>query len=728
MANKKIKMITSGISSLSKVISTILVVIFLTIITIGCFINIVSFLANKDEDLDTVADGYTIERYNVVLDVGEDNKIDVTEKISVNFTSEYKHGIYKITPQWLKYTGKDGKTIKRKSIISNYEAVNDPYVVDIVDAKKRIRIGDANKYVKEGLKTYTINYTYNMGKDPFKNFDEFIFHAYGDYWGTEIKNASIQVNMPKNIEGYNINFFTDKNRKNNVNDVVDYSINGNTLYAAFNENKNYEKQYEEFFENEDNQNYNTTWFDKYEYEPLKKSLTVDIELPEGYFEGGSWNYGFKSIILIIIIFILTIRTIYKWIKFGKDHAKRIQTVEYYPPEDFNSAEIGYIYNKKRSNKKLTISLIIQLASKGYIKIDELNDKDNNIQITNLAPVITEPKEVKDYKKSIPKRTIKVRKLKDIDTSLSRSETTIMNYLFKTDNERTIRANIDKFLKVKDNLIKNKYIEIVEDNENEINEITNKKLKEYEQALEKYNKEKKIYDEKMSNFAPLTKMEKIVYDRLLKQGEKFILSEHKTLYMAFSDVEDELNNTLKDKIHDKQATKELWKSLFRNILIIIFYVASYVIFEDMDPKLSILYTLSFICIFINLFFTIFMKRKTEYGEEIYARVKGFRQFLITAEKPKLEALVDENPSYFYNILPYTYVLNISKKWIDKFEDIQIPKIDMGTFNYNSDLSFHTFYSDIYIPPSTSGSSSGGCSSSGCSSCGGGCSSCGGGGSW
>ena len=114
--------------------------------------------------------------------------------------------------------------------------------------------------------------------------------------------------------------------------------------------------------------------------------------------------------------------------------------------------------------------------------------------------------------------------------------------------------------------------------------------------------------------------------------------------------------------------------------------------------------------------------------------GFRNFLITAEKPKLEQLVSQNPSYFYDILPYTYALNISKTWIRKFEDIPMPEIDMGSMNYSSDRALYSIYDNLYRPEpvhsSGGSSSSSGCSScgGGCSSCGGGCSSCGGGGSW
>ena len=137
----------------------------------------------------------------------------------------------------------------------------------------------------------------------------------------------------------------------------------------------------------------------------------------------------------------------------------------------------------------------------------------------------------------------------------------------------------------------------------------------------------------------------------------------------------------------------------------------------------------------------MRRKTEYGEKIKAQVKGFRKFLMTVEKPKLEALVEENPHYFYDILPYTYALNISKKWIKEFENISIPRLDMGSFDFSSDFAYYNLCNDVRYPDpvshrtsyhSSSRSSSG---SSGCSSCGGssssrggGCSSCGGGGSW
>ncbi|MBR0384914.1 MAG: DUF2207 domain-containing protein, partial [Erysipelotrichaceae bacterium] len=64
----------------------------------------------------------------------------------------------------------------------------------------------------------------------------------------------------------------------------------------------------------------------------------------------------------------------------------------------------------------------------------------------------------------------------------------------------------------------------------------------------------------------------------------------------------------------------------------------------------------------------MDKRTEYGNRLLGKLKGFRRFLETAEKDRLEALVEENPFYFFDILPYAYVLGVSKRWIQQFEDL------------------------------------------------------------
>lgn len=653
-------------------------------------------ISNNSNSSNTVADGFTIEGYEVVLDVGVDNKIDVTENIDINFYESGHHGIYKFTPRWLEYTSRDNKTIKRKSKVLDYRSVGDEYTLDVVKDKDRIKIGSPYSTV-EGDHHYVIKYTYDMGKDPFNGFDEFIFHVFGDFWGTEIKNPKVVIHMPKSANLNNINVFRDKYRADNMNNYVNKEIDGNTVTITVNDIR------------------------------IFKSLTVDIELPEDYFEGGSWNYGWISTIISVIVILLTIYVIRLWFKHGKDYEKKIPTVEFYAPDDLNSAEIGYIYNNRHVSKKLTISLIIELASKGYIKIDEIKDgkHKNKIQITkvNIPPI--KPQIDKDI---IPKRSIEIQKLKDADDLLSNSAAHLMKNRFKHgDIEQLTESSADLFMNYKDELVNGGYISVLSDNEKAVKLAYEKSG--YDKKLAIYEKDVEKYNEKLNRMPKKSALENIVYGNLFSTGDVVILSEHASFYKTFGQIESELEKNFLNKVHEDKSRKCKKIAFIIVFVTLIFSLLSFFYFEDMDPALSILYYISFACVIVNLFFAIIMGRKTEYGEMIGARIKGFRDFLVTAEKDKLEALVEKNPHYFYDILPYTYVLNISKKWIKKFENIKMPEVDMGSFNYSSDVSFHSIFDNVSYPVSTSSGSSG-CSScgGGCSSCGGGCSSCGGGGSW
>ena len=143
---------------------------------------------------------------------------------------------------------------------------------------------------------------------------------------------------------------------------------------------------------------------------------------------------------------------------------------------------------------------------------------------------------------------------------------------------------------------------------------------------------------------------------------------------------------------------------------------------------ITYIVGIISIAVLILFAKIMPKRTTYGNEMLGKLRGFKRFLETAEKPQLEQLVYENPEYFYNILPYTYALGVSDVWMSQFETIAMQAPDWyvgyGTFNMHD---FNSFMSDTMrsaqssmssSPSSSSGSSSGGGSSGGGSGGGGG----------
>ena len=86
----------------------------------------------------------------------------------------------------------------------------------------------------------------------------------------------------------------------------------------------------------------------------------------------------------------------------------------------------------------------------------------------------------------------------------------------------------------------------------------------------------------------------------------------------------------------------------------------------------IYAITFIIVFISilalLVFRKLILKRTPESIDALGKIKGFRKFLKTAEKEQLDALVEKDPEYFYNILPYTYALGISNKWVKRFEGL------------------------------------------------------------
>ncbi len=634
--------------------------------------------ANRTSVPTSHADGFTIEEYKIIMDVSESNSVDVKEYITVNFYESGHHGIYKFIPSWLEYTSKDGITQSRKAKLSNLKAIGDNYTIDTVSGKERIKIGNADYALPVGNRTYEIDYTYDIGADPYKNFDEFIFHAFGDYWGTEIKNASVVINLPRAFNSKNsIKFFADKYRNQDITSYVNYQVSGNTIYA------NLSSKYK-----------------------LNNALTIDIELPENYFVGESNNYGIISLTLCLACIVFAILSIILWRKNGKDLNKVPGTVEFYPPENLDAAEIGYLH-KRDTGRKLSIALIIELASKGFIKIIESEDRTTQTIVKS---------NITDVSKYI-KREIKIIKLKEykahfIDAHYKATEI-MKKYLPNGINENVITSDFSNFYEDSKYLVDKGYIKIESDS---INQYTNEQINAIKNEL--LLNDFKYKQEMSSN-------EKIVYDALFEDADETVLSKNHTFYKVFNDVGENVRNSFDDIINDLNSYKCMLITSLGFFICTILWGLSYCKFEDLNPKLNIIYIIAFVSNIITFIFSILMKRKNSYGEQIKAKINGFKKYIELAEKSQIEMLVEQNPNYFYDILPYAYVLDVSKKWVEKFENIPTPTNDMGNFDYSNIDSLNSLSDSVFIPSDSSGSS--GCGG-GCSSCGGGCSSCGGGGSW
>ena len=138
-------------------------------------------------------------------------------------------------------------------------------------------------------------------------------------------------------------------------------------------------------------------------------------------------------------------------------------------------------------------------------------------------------------------------------------------------------------------------------------------------------------------------------------------------------------------------------------------------------------------------TRYMKRRTKRGAMLLGKILGFKEFIRVAEVDRIQKLVEQNPSYFYEVLPYAYVLGLSKKWAKKFETISVepPTWYQGSFQNRPfttlvflgafDHATHAMSDNIILPSSSGGGTGGGFSAGGGGFSGGGMGG-GGGGGW
>ncbi len=58
------------------------------------------------------------------------------------------------------------------------------------------------------------------------------------------------------------------------------------------------------------------------------------------------------------------------------------------------------------------------------------------------------------------------------------------------------------------------------------------------------------------------------------------------------------------------------------------------------------------------------RTEEYTEKL-GQVVGFKNFILYTEKDKIKFMLQENPNFYYHVLPYAQVLGVTNEWTDKF---------------------------------------------------------------
>lgn len=108
-------------------------------------------------------------------------------------------------------------------------------------------------------------------------------------------------------------------------------------------------------------------------------------------------------------------------------------------------------------------------------------------------------------------------------------------------------------------------------------------------------------------------------------------------------------------------------IFLFIVLVMVFAIGFIGFNSGEYILAIV-TLCTLCV-INGIFSYFMKAPTARGRKAMDEIEGFKMYLVTAEKDRLEALhpPQMTPELFEKYLPYAMALNVENEWAEKFEN-------------------------------------------------------------
>lgn len=566
--------------------------------------------------------GYTIRDYTVHAVLQENNVLEVSETIQVDFSAK-RHGIYRYIPTHMyvkrdtseKQDGSGSRVMNYANKVKDLSVEGWNYETSYENGNYAIRIGDEDSTV-EGLQTYQISYRYSMPDDRISTSDFLFYSVLGSGWKTTIDHFAFDVTFEKplpdqaqsDLQIYSGDYGADENMLDVMYDVSSTGITGEAYDIAENQ-----------------------------------AITLFTNLPQGYFSGArrTPEWPGKLAMLLTVVFGVVILVIGWW----KKDKPLVQTIEFHPPEGMSSAEVGSIVDESVDDIDL-MSLIPWWAGKGYLTIEEVPDQKG--RTGEHAHIILHrqeklPADAPEYQKKLYKALFP----KDSDTA---------------DLSKLKKGFAGKFADAKNAL-------------------------------------QKIYtgDRKLSKGTALA----IVLVCVLCVGYSLAIgfSSQVSLvnHLPFGIVSGVILLALgivriclvsRDPLRKRGG----WIAL--SIYALCSWMASLILVlfccgeDSVLPSAILINSCNLVAIAVlNAGKWI---HASGYKREMMGKLLGLRQFIQTAELSQLEMLVEENPSYYYDVLPYAMAFGMMDGWAKRFEGMTIPEPDWYTCGDD-----HTLFTLLYL---------------------------------
>ncbi|MEA1926013.1 MAG: DUF2207 domain-containing protein [Patescibacteria group bacterium] len=419
-----------------------------------------------------------------------------------------------------------------------------------------------------------------------------------------------------------------------------------------------------------------------------EGLTIAMEFPTTFVQGLSFkeklyyflidNWGFSLPIFVFAGMLLL------WIARGKElDLGRTVIAQYEPPDRLTPGEVGYLMKEKYAANFVSAD-IVNLAVKGYLKIFEVEKKEISQNIQKIAKIIGIIIPIVVFNVALSFFLV------DTFFLIVIAEfAVLMLFIFKLNSKS--KPGMKNTKGVADYKLQN--------------------LKEWKDDESLTAHEKKLLDG--------------LFGRTV--GRTVVLSKLKNFYIQVEAAKKKIKKKMDALDYFEEDTIHK-KSIYITIGVVV--IIAGLILGLSAQRVDLLFGLPLSGV-INIWFGIFMSKKTFDGIEAERHVKGLKQYIHTAERYRVKFQEDEH--IFEKVLPYAMVLGMADKWAKAFEGIythnpewyssQAGSFTPIVFAQSMNNNFSNVARTVSTPPRSSSSS--GFSGGGSSGGGGGG---GGGGSW
>lgn len=279
--------------------------------------------------------------------VNIDNSIDVTETIVYNTGPQERHGIHRDIYSY--------SSQKRQMNIANVLVTDEnnkpyPFQISSSSGNKIIKIGDPNKTFS-GQKTYVIRYHATDAVGQLKDLDEIYWNVTGNAWGMPIYQVNASVSLPAGAKL--------------LQSACYYGPAGSTSQcpAAQNQNDSY------LFKG-------PSVLNAYD------GLTIAAGFPKGIVpaypvSSSSTNFidlYWPWLVSALLPILTLVGSFFYWFKKGRDpRGTGVIIPQYDVPDELTPIEVSGIVSEKVQVENISAE-IIYLATKGYLKINQLEEK------------------------------------------------------------------------------------------------------------------------------------------------------------------------------------------------------------------------------------------------------------------------------------------------------------------------------------------------------------------